>query len=123
MSCICPVLHPPPPPTSCLSSLPLLPTCSSVTFELDGEPAAFDLFYENVIKTNGGHMFDVIVTFQVRQGGCWWGVCLGVCVCAGCEGDSCGKGPAQGSTQVAIIRLQAGPPRFLPYRALLSASP
>ncbi|KAI3424879.1 hypothetical protein D9Q98_008263 [Chlorella vulgaris] len=39
----------------------------SVTFELDGEPAAFDLFYENVIKTNGGHMFDVIVTFQDKE--------------------------------------------------------
>jgi hypothetical protein len=35
---------------------------------LDGQPASFDIFYRNTIKTNGGHMFDLTITYQARKG-------------------------------------------------------
>lgn len=61
-----PPSHPPP-------SLPLpacpwhrLP-CSTCTFEMDGKPATFDLIFKRVMPTNGGHMFDVVVTYQARR--------------------------------------------------------
>lgn len=43
----------------------VLSPCSTVGFEVDGQPAAFDLLFRSSLKTNGGHMFDVTVTFQV----------------------------------------------------------
>lgn len=42
-----------------------LTACSTVQFEVDGAPATFDLFFTNSWKTNGGWMYDVVVTFQV----------------------------------------------------------
>lgn len=39
--------------------------CSTVQFEMDGSPASFDLLFVGSLKTNGGWMFDVVVTFQV----------------------------------------------------------
>lgn len=34
---------------------------------IDGEPEPFELFFSGRYKTNGGHMFDVRVTFQERE--------------------------------------------------------
>jgi hypothetical protein len=46
---------------------------------MDGQPATFDLFFKNTIKTNGGYMFDLTVTFQVGRGRAAreWGVLRG----------------------------------------------
>lgn len=37
------------------------------TFEMDGKPATFDLIFKRVMPTNGGHMFDVVVTYQDKE--------------------------------------------------------
>lgn len=34
---------------------------------MDGSPASFDLLFVGSLKTNGGWMFDVVVTFQVGE--------------------------------------------------------
>ena len=47
---------------------------STCTFELDGQPASFDLYFKHCYPTNGGAMLDLTVTFQVCGGG-WGGVC------------------------------------------------
>lgn len=41
---------------------------------MDAQPASFDLFFQRSYPTNGGFMFDVVVTFQVAlsAGGSWW---------------------------------------------------
>lgn len=53
-------------PSHTLLALPsALTACSTVQFEVDGAPATFDLFFTNSWKTNGGWMYDVVVTFQV----------------------------------------------------------
>lgn len=39
----------------------------TVQFEVDGAPATFDLFFTNSWKTNGGWMYDVVVTFQDKE--------------------------------------------------------
>jgi hypothetical protein len=38
--------------------------CSTV---VDGETVPFDIFFRSALKTNGGHMFDVRVTFQEKE--------------------------------------------------------
>lgn len=40
----------------------------SCAFEMDGAPAAFDILFRQSMKTNGGWMYDITVTFQVGAG-------------------------------------------------------
>ncbi|KAL4439433.1 hypothetical protein ABPG77_008762 [Micractinium sp. CCAP 211/92] len=39
----------------------------TVGFELDGAPASFDLFFKQALKTNGGWMYDLSVTYQDKE--------------------------------------------------------
>lgn len=38
-----------------------------VQFQLDGEPAQYELFFVHSYKTNGGMMFDVTITFEEQE--------------------------------------------------------
>ena len=40
---------------------------SACAFEVDGQPATFDIIFRNSLKTNGGWMFDLFVTFQASS--------------------------------------------------------
>lgn len=38
-----------------------------IQFQLDGEPAQYELFFVHAYKTNGGMMYDLTITFEEQE--------------------------------------------------------